>query len=63
MTKDQKPPEEKRVFMKCRNPHKRCPSIEAVEVKYSQGTRLYRCVKCNHHEAVSVGGKMDIRSV
>ena len=60
----EKKPEENRVFMKCRNPAKKCDSMEVVEVKYGSGvTRLYRCVKCNHHQAVGVGGKVDIRSL
>lgn len=60
MRQDTKP-EEKRVFMKCRNP--RCTSIEVVEIKYAPGTRLYRCPKCNHAVTVPVGGKVDLRSL
>jgi len=61
VTDPKTPPEQKRVFMKCRN--QRCASIEVVEVKYAQGTRLYRCVKCNQHVAIPVGGKMDLRAL
>lgn len=61
MTTAKKPLEEKRAFMKCRNA--RCDSIEVVEIKYSAGTRMYRCTKCNRVTAVPVGGKMDLRSI
>lgn len=60
MTQDKKP-EEKRVFMKCKNP--KCSSIEVIEVKYSPGTRLYRCAQCKQHVAIPVGGKVDLRSL
>jgi hypothetical protein len=61
MTKvpSQDPKSEKRVFMRCKNP--KCESIEVVEIAYAPGTRLYRCVKCNMHHPVQVGGKMDMR--
>lgn len=49
----------KPVFMKCQNP--KCDSIQVVEIAYAEGTRLYRCVKCNMHRPIQVGGKMDMR--
>lgn len=50
------------VFMKCKNQPK-CNSIQVVEVAYTEGTRLYRCVKCNMHWPIQVGGKMDVRQL
>ena len=47
------------IFMKCHNA--KCDSIQAVEIPYAAGTRLYRCVKCKNSFAIRVGGKMDIR--
>jgi hypothetical protein len=47
--------------MKCSNP--KCDSIQVVEIAYTEGTRLYRCVKCKLHRPVQVGGKMDIRQL
>jgi hypothetical protein len=49
------------VYMKCSNP--KCDSIQVVEIAYTEGTRLYRCVKCKLHRPVQVGGKMDIRQL
>lgn len=46
------------ISMKCSN--SKCPSITAVELPYKEGTRLYRCTKCNHTRAVQVGGKSPI---
>lgn len=52
---------EKTVFMKCKNPA--CDSIEVVEIQYSPGTRLYRCVKCNRPHPIQVGGNGDLRQL
>lgn len=59
--KQEKKAEPQKVFMKCRNP--KCSSIEAIEVKYHPGTRLYRCAGCSQHVAIPVGGKIDLRSL
>lgn len=45
---------QKEVSIKCSNP--KCSSMRAVEVPYPGGTRVYRCIKCNHTKFVSVGG-------
>lgn len=46
--------DQKELNIKCRNP--KCDSIRAVEIQYPGGTRVYRCIKCNHTQFVPVGG-------
>lgn len=47
------------VNMKCRKAG--CDSITAVQMPIGQpGSRLYRCVKCNHSWGLNVGGHIDI---
>lgn len=47
------------VYMKCKNP--KCTSIQAIEIPYAAGSRLYQCIKCKHVHPVLVGGQMDVR--